>query len=580
MRRKLFLLLLFASVLPFIGVLIFLHFMTINQQENLAEQRLSSVMSGVIGFYDRTGSGILSQVQSLTNSDDLKRTLLLTDEIGIIDQSALIKSTVNHKNLLNLDYLVITDPRGSVLAQGHDPTIFGIPLADDPVIAEALSGQQVHTLGVIELNGEPEIMMLAASPVWFKNRAIGVVVGGVVIDESYLIDLKALSGAELILVRDGLIHSATIPGNLDQVPIDTSGSKISSVELGGIPYKFGAFPLTDFSQKKIADLLIAINTYDLKTAFDRISLIFVMFAVGGFIVALIIAWSFAGRIAKPVANLAEIANQIATGDFDIDIKSSRKDEIGKLINSFNSMAEELKDYHQKLIDSERMTAFTQMAQKVAHEIKNPLTPIQVSIQDLKRSYDENDEDFPQIIEKSCVTILEEVASLAKIVKEFSEFARFPAPQFNREDLNEIMVSLASLYTAEIENNQLVLDFTNEKLSVDVDRDQIKRAVHNILKNAFEAADPTGKVQLKTYRLANYAVIQVDDNGSGFSPQAKKYLFSPYFTTKPDGAGLGLVIVKKIISEHDGEIEIDDNAGVGAIVRLKLILHNSNENITG
>ncbi len=580
MRKKIFSLLLIASILPFIGVIIFLQFITAEQQINLARQRLNSVVSGVVGFYDRAGTGILTQVQSLTANDDLKRTLLLTDEIGIIDQSALIKSTVNHKELLNLDYLVIVDPRGNVLAQGHDPTIFGISIANDMVVSEALSGQQVHSLGVRDFKGESEMMMLAASPVWFKNRAIGAVVGGIIIDDSYLYDLKELSGAELILIRDGIIKGSTISGNLNQVPIDTSSNKISSVDLGGVPYKFGVFGLTDFSDKRIADLLIAINTYDLKTAFNRISLIFILFAAGGFVLALFIAWVFAYKISKPIMNLADMANQLATGNFDVDIQSTRKDEIGKLINSFNSMAADLKDYHQKLIDSERMAAFTQMAQKVAHEIKNPLTPIQVSIQDLKRSFDENDKDFPQIIEKSCDTVLEEVASLARIVKEFSEFARFPAPQLKREDLNEIMVSLASLYTAEIESNQLVLDFTVDKLISDVDRDQIKRAIHNILRNAFEAVSGSGKVELKTYRQDSFAVIQVIDNGPGFSAQAKRNLFSPYFTTKTDGSGLGLVIVKKIINEHDGEIEIEDDVNVGTIVRLKLILQGGYENISG
>jgi signal transduction histidine kinase len=580
MRKKVFLLVLIASVLPFVAIIIFLHFLTAEQQVTLARQRLSSVISGVIGFYDRSGTDILNQVQSLTSSDDLKRTLLLTDEIGIIDQSALIKSTVSNMQLLNLDYLVIVDPQGMVLAQGHDPTIFGISLADDPVINEALSGQQVHSLGRREVKGEPEMMMLAASAAWFKNRVIGVVMGGTVIDESYLKNLQALSGAELILVQEGMIRGSTIPGNLSQVPIDTSSNKILSVRLGGIPYKFGAFPLNDFAGAKIADLLIAINTYDLKTAFDKISLTFVGFAIGGFILALIISWIFSRRISRPIADLADLAKQLSTGNFDVNVQSKRKDEIGDLIGSFNSMAIDLRDYHQKLVDTERMAAFTKMAQKVAHEIKNPLTPIQVSIQDLKRAYDEHDREFPQIIERSCRTILEEVSILARIVKEFSEFARFPAPRLHPEDLNEIMRSLAGLYSPDIEANRLILDFSLDKLMVEVDRDQIKRAIHNVLKNAFEAIDKSGEVILKTYKQANRAVVQVSDNGPGFSIQAKKNLFSPYFTTKPDGTGLGLVIVKKIISEHDGEIEIDDDAGVGTNVKLKIPLLVNYENTPG
>ncbi len=574
MHRKIFFLLLIVSVLPFIGITIFLHFQTLNQQQELAKRRLASVISGVVGFYDRTGAGILNQIQSLTNDDDLKRTLLLTDEIGFIDQSALIKSTAVRQNLLNLDYLTIIDPQGIVLAQGHDQSIFGISLVNDPIVAQALDGQEVHSLAVRDIKDKSRLMALAASPVWFKNRVIGVVMGGSIIDESYLQDLQALSGAELILVRDGLVEISTIPGNLNEVPIDTTRNKFNSVELGGIPYKFGAYALEDFSGVKIADLLIGISTYDLKTLFDKLSLIFILFAGIGFILALVLAWSFANKITNPIVELADIASRLSIGDFEVDIQSSRKDEIGKLVNSFNSMAADLKDYRDKLVNSERMAAFTQMAQKVAHEIKNPLTPIQVSIQDLKRSFDEKNEEFPQILEKSCATILEEVASLARIVREFSEFARFPSPQLAAENLNDVVVKFADLYASDIEQNRLVLDFTQDKLMVNIDRDQIKRAVYNILKNAFEAAGETGKVELKTYRENSLAVIKVTDNGPGFSPQARKKLFSPYFTTKPDGSGLGLVIVKKIVSEHDGFIEIEDQVGIGTTVIIKLRLHQS------
>jgi signal transduction histidine kinase len=579
MRRKIFVLLLIASVLPIIGILAFLRYQTLNQQQQLAQRRLASVVSGVVGFYDRTGAGILTQIQTLTDNDDLKRTLLLTDEIGFIDQSALIKSTASRLNLLNLDYLTIIDPHGEVLAQGHDQSIFGFFLSNDQVIIEALSGQQVHSLGVRDIKGESRLMTLAAAPVWFKNRVIGVVMGGAIIDEGYLDDLRALSGAELILLRDGVIEGTTIPGNLDEVPIETTGNKFNSVELGGIPYKFGAFALDDFSGEKIADLLIGISTYDLKTAFDKLSLVFSIFAGAGFLLALALAWSFASKITNPIAELAELASRMATGDFEVNVKSSRKDEIGKLVNSFDSMAEDLRDYREKLVNSERMAAFTQMAQKVAHEIKNPLTPIQVSIQDLKRSFDENNDDFPMILEKSCSTILEEVSSLARIVREFSEFARFPSPQLATENLNELIIKFADLYASDIEANRLVLDFSEEELMVNVDRDHMKRAVYNIIKNAFEASGQTGKVELKTYRENNMAVIEVVDTGQGFSAQAKKNLYSPYFTTKPDGSGLGLVIVKKIISEHDGFIEINDEVGLGTAVKLKLRMQNDENTLS-
>lgn len=574
MRKKLFLLLFIAAVLPIIGILVFLHFLTLNQQQELAQKRLSSVVSGVIGFYDRTGTGVLNQAKALTESDDLKRTLLLTDEIGFIDQAALIKNTNRHLQLLNLDYLAVTDPSGSVLAQGHDQSVFGFSLKDDSVVSEALTGQPVHSLGMRDIKGNDVLMVLAASPVWFKDRAIGVVIGGKIIDESYLKDLKALSGAELILMRDGLIKGSTIPGSLDQIPVDTTANSFRSVELGGTPYKFSAYALRGFSGEKVADLMIGISTYDLISVFDRISLMFIIFAGLSFILTFAMAWVFSYKITKPISELAEASSRLATGDFEVEMAAGSRDEIGKLVDSFNMMAVDLKEYRDKLVNSERMAAFTQMAQKVAHEIKNPLTPIQVSIQDLKKSFDENDRNFPEILENSCNTVLEEVSSLARIVKEFSEFARFPSPQMAVENLNELLEGFAGLYASDIESGRLALDLSDDKIMVKVDREHLKRAVYNVLKNAFEAVGGTGNVELKTYRESTYAVVEITDSGPGFSPLAKKNLFSPYFTTKPDGSGLGLVIVKKIIGDHDGVIEIDDNDGNGTTVRLKLKAHRS------
>ncbi len=568
MRRKIFLLLFVAAAVPLIGILLFLRVTMLGQQQELAQNRLSSVVSGVIGFYDRNGTSVLNQVKALADNDDLKRTLLLTDEIGFIDQSALIKKTERQLELLDLDYLAVIDPKGEVLAQGHDQSVFGFSLEDDPIVNEALNGQPVHSLAIRDIRGSDELLTMAASPVWFKNRAIGVVIGGKIIDESYLQDLQSLSGAELILLSEGEIKGTTIPGNLNEVPIETTANAFTSVQLAGTPYKFNSYALTNFTGDKVADLMIGISTYDLKTVYDRISMIFIIFALGSFVLAFVLAWSFSYSITKPITALAEASSRMATGDFEVALNSRRRDEIGKLINSFNTMATDLKDYREKLVDSERMAAFTQMAQKVAHEIKNPLTPIQVSIQDLKRTFDAGDEDFPEILNNSCNTVLEEVSSLAKIVKEFSEFARFPSPQLQREDLRELMQSYIGLYGIDVESGRMIVDFADENIIVTVDREQLKRAVHNIVKNAFEAGGETGKVEVRTYRENEFAVIEVKDNGPGFSPMAKKNLFSPYFTTKAEGSGLGLVIVKKIISDHDGVIEISDDEN-GSAIKLKL-----------
>jgi nitrogen fixation/metabolism regulation signal transduction histidine kinase len=316
---------------------------------------------------------------------------------------------------------------------------------------------------------------------------------------------------------------------------------------------------------------MGVSTHDLDILFGNMRLIYGGFAIGGLVLAVIFGYLFAIGFTRPIYKLTWAADRLADGDFSARVNYDSRGELGNLIDTFNKMAKDLEDYRRKIVETERLSAFTMMARKVAHEIKNPLTPIRIAIEDLRRAFAKSDWKFAEDFDRSTGTVLQEVQALSKIVEEFSEFAKFPPPEPAPDDLNEIVKATLSLYGKELDEGTLKADLSSKPIPVFADRNQIKRASVNLIKNGLEAIPAGGCVTVRTVSSDRMAILIVADNGPGLSPQAKKDLFNPYFTTKPGGSGLGLVIVKKIVSEHDGRIKIGSSTegGTAAVLELPL-----------
>jgi signal transduction histidine kinase len=571
MRKSVFLLLLLTAVMPFIAMLGILFFYTPLQQEGLAHRRLASTFFGVSGYFDKLGVDILSQARALGANEALTNTLMQADTTGFFNQPLLIESIVKQLTLLNLDYLMITDPQGVVIAQGHEPTVLGFSALYDSLVARALSGQELHTLGQREIKGRLQVEILSATPVWFRNRVIGSVVAGVTIDERYLDEIKGLTGAELVLVSEGAAKGSTIQGGVDQDIIFMQNDIIRSVEYNGESFRFASFPLSDFSAKKIADIMIGVNITDIATLIRNLSRTFVVFALCAIVMTVVLSWGFTSKVSRQIADLGEGFSGLGSGDFELSVKTSRTDELGSLVKSFNSLVADLRDRQEKLIDYERMATLTQMAERIAHQITMPTQIVRGALAEIKRASSEKGENQSAIIEKNLAVVSSEMTALSKIVEEFSEFVKFPVLAIERQSISGLIASLITDYQDEIKSNNLVIHSGDHEFEVSMDKALIRRAIDAILQNSFEAAGPTGVIELRTYTAKGFVVIEITDSGQGFSSLAKKNLFAPFFSTKPDGRGLSMVMAKKIMTEHDGTIEIDDNIGGGAVVRLKLKL---------
>ncbi len=221
------------------------------------------------------------------------------------------------------------------------------------------------------------------------------------------------------------------------------------------------------------------------------------------------------------------------------------------------------------VRSSKMEAYAEMARRVAHEIKNPLTPIQLSIEHLRQTYYDNAPQFDEIFRQCTDTILHEVHSLRTIAVEFSRFARLPQPQLRKENIDDIIRDVLGIFS--VPGEGITLDYIPWKtpLFCRCDAEQIKRVLVNIVQNAIQAMPEGGKVTLRTFPENDMTAIRIEDTGSGMDAETLLRLYEPYFSTRKDGIGLGLVIAKATIDEHDGEIRVQSTPGKGSAFTILL-----------
>jgi len=294
---------------------------------------------------------------------------------------------------------------------------------------------------------------------------------------------------------------------------------------------------------------------------------------------IVLAINFAGRLTKPIINLITASKNISGGKLDSKVPEIESDEEIKNLNkNFNNMIDRLKRQQDKLLVSERYSAWESVARKLAHEIKNPLTPIQLSIDRLKEKYSDKLKDDKSEFSKYLETINRQIIDIKKLVNEFSDFARMPSPILKKIKIDEVLNRATSFY--KMSNEELSFKFdkqNNSNFYVNGDSEQLYRVFLNLIKNSIEAIDEKkqkitnlqGKITMEMNTNNEYIVIEMLDNGIGFNDVAN--ITKPYFTTKKQGTGLGLPIVSKIINDHGGEINFLKNSD-GAKIVIKLPIY--------
>lgn len=285
----------------------------------------------------------------------------------------------------------------------------------------------------------------------------------------------------------------------------------------------------------------------------------------------VVAYFFSSRLAtnlaSPLADLSEASRKIATGDFEQHVKEAGIGEIKTLIESFNSMARQLRVTTSRLAQTERVAAWRNVARRFAHELKNPLQPIVVSIYRLETAL----KDSPQYekLREPLQAASEELKHLTELADRFSELAKMPDPKLEPMNLNETLVSIAKLYQSTLSDYLFELVLPKEPVTLEADQTYFREAIHNLLANAADASQKGGRIILTVSTSDDNVEIALQDFGKGMSAEIASSARIPYFTTKSGGSGIGLAVVDKIISELSGSMVIDSKEGQGTTVTISL-----------
>jgi signal transduction histidine kinase len=286
-----------------------------------------------------------------------------------------------------------------------------------------------------------------------------------------------------------------------------------------------------------------------------------------FIVAGIVTFVLTGQITNPLDKLSKQMQNVTLGQHNEPIQWGTQDEIGILIEEYNKMLKELEKSANLLARSEREGAWREMAKQVAHEIKNPLTPMKLQIQFLQRAYKSRPEDIGPLLKRTAYTMIEQIDGLTRIASDFSNFAKMPTANNEYLQLNTIVKSVYQLFSKE-EDVKLSINLTKEECIIFADKDQVIRVLNNIIKNAIQAItlvvdyDKGGQVDIQLERKNDTAIVSVKDNGSGIPDDKREKVFVPNFTTKSSGTGLGLAMSKNIVETAGGRIYFKTKVGVG------------------
>lgn len=295
---------------------------------------------------------------------------------------------------------------------------------------------------------------------------------------------------------------------------------------------------------------------------------YLMFFVPMILIAFMISFYLADEVIRPLVQLEQAVNKVTQGDYSTRLLARRDETMGHFASSFNDMVGELERSRLDLKQSERLQTWQEIAQRMAHEIKNPLTPIKLSAERILRKFHQNSPEFGTILEESSATIIQEVSAISKLLTEFRDFARLPQPILEAVKLEELILNTWQMYSG---MTKVSLDLSDlpQDITVKVDQGQFRQVFKNLFQNAIDAMASMngGSIQVRAFSIDRMGVpvlrIQIRDEGSGIPTENLKDIFAPYYTSKKTGSGLGLAIVEKIILDHGGRIWVESQPGSGA-----------------
>lgn len=389
-------------------------------------------------------------------------------------------------------------------------------------------------------------------------------------------DVNIYDGPQLIatserdLFASGQLPTRTPDGVYRAIAIDRLPSYVGEDEVAGLRYLTAAAPVRAGNRDAVLTVPFTLRQREIEREIDELDRGVQLGALVFILLGASVGYWLAERISDPVQRLTRASRRIAAGDLDTRVFVRSADELRRLVEAFNKMAWELQRQRVQLERTNRLEAWAEMARQVAHDIKNPLTPIQLSAEHLRRVHRDRGVPLGPVLDGCVDTILAQVRLLRQIAGEFSSFASTPVARPVSTDVRELLEEVVRAYETGLSGRvTFVVDVAADVPSLSVDRTLIGRAITNVVENALHAMPSGGTVTLAATRAGDGATVTISDSGMGMDEEALGRIFEPYFSTKATGTGLGLTIAKRNIELHGGRIAITSQRGHGTSVSFTL-----------
>ena len=602
--RKKLLLLFAATVLLCVAVISVSVYSTIRSSFEQANQdRANAVAAQFRSEFQRRGLEVARKVESVAASEPVQR-IALDMNRGATDFGEYVSEAHALAGQQRLDFLELVDNRGTILSSAQWQAKFGYPEA---AVAEATNPAAAAPAGAFlkreELPDGATLGLFAVRVARIGEQPL-YVIGGERLDQGFLSTLDIPTGTRVLLYQNldakwnpkSLLDLNGSAAGADKIAPLVARVRETLQETQGAIYwtsdsadaeVFHAIPLTGpnltstnqsgANPQLMGVLLVGSSRRPLIELQRQIVSTAMLVGGAGILVAVLASLWFAARVTRPVVSLAEAARRVAAGDLGAKVEVESSDELGELAASFNRMTEDLAQQKDRTLQAERVAAWRELARRLAHELKNPLFPLQVTVENLMRAKQKSPEMFEEVFHEGTATLLAEIDNLKTIIGRFSEFSKMPQPQRRPTQVNDVVRSVLRVFNAQLQHGQLQeknqiavrTELADALPEISADPDLLHRALQNLLLNAIDAMPQGGELAIRTATLGDRVEISVSDTGSGLTQEECERLFTPYYTTKQHGTGLGLAIVQSVVSDHGGKISVESTKEKGTTFRIEL-----------
>jgi signal transduction histidine kinase len=533
--------------------------------EQAETQRVDALVAQFRKEFDRRRDEIARAVNRIAESEAALHIAIAPDYAPYYNEAAALAAT---HGLALLD-LVAED--GTIISSAEWPARFGYK--EDWLREGGDWASRGAVLRRQELPGRMTLALTAVRVVTAGDRRM-YVVGGQELDPEFVSKLELPAGMRVLLWRDlgaGQTTGAVdLEGLIDRVRARKT-EQTGTVGSGANAETFHALPLAGYDGNLLAVLLVGSSRRALVELESTLRTIGIGVAISGMFLGIGMAWWATARVTRPVQQLAASAGKVAAGNWSTTVDVASGDEIGQLALAFNRMTHELVEQRERLVQAERVAAWRELARRLAHELKNPLFPLQITVENMQRARESYPEQFDEVFREGTATLLAEMGNLKQIIGRFSDFAKMPAPEMQAVNFNQLIAENLKLFEGQLEKAAVraVQELDARLPVVQADPEQMSRVLRNLILNAIDAMPEGGTLSVRTAAPGGGVRIEIGDTGQGLTPEECARLFTPYYTTKTHGTGLGLAIVQSVVSDHHGRISVESAPGKGSTFRIEL-----------